>query len=255
MLVQFPIIENRLENFIQEPIWTQQLPSPSALPDDLTGINFHSTGWDNTWELSSPPLLFSVLTVMLLTTTIQATLFLVKLIPLLQPLVYLLLIHTDLKSQTESVCKFFILYYCIFVQFGFFQLGSSRWNCDPRSLHHGNHRQEKQGCWWNRPHLHWFDHRCRWHVFRTQLRFFTQPCSWLWPKVRCNHTFVIHFTTIFRVFTAMVYGGDVFSAHDFYFWIPVIGPYVGGALAGLLYKHTVEVFSKRLMATVMIHII
>ena len=39
----------------------------------------------------------------------------------------------------------------------------------------------------------------------------------------------------------MVYGGDVFSAHDFYFWIPVIGPYVGGALAGLLYKHTVEV--------------
>ena len=53
----------------------------------------------------------------------------------------------------------------------------------------------------------------------------------------------------------MVYGGDVFSAHDFYFWIPVIGPYVGGALAGLLYKHTVEVFSKRLMATVMIHII
>ena len=41
----------------------------------------------------------------------------------------------------------------------------------------------------------------------------------------------------------MVYGGDVFSAHDFYFWIPVIGPYVGGALAGLLYKHTVEVFS------------
>ena len=44
-----------------------------------------------------------------------------------------------------------------------------------------------------------------------------------------------------RVFTSMVYGGDVFSAHDFYFWIPVIGPYVGGALAGLLYKHTVEV--------------
>ena len=39
----------------------------------------------------------------------------------------------------------------------------------------------------------------------------------------------------------MVYGGDVFSAHGFYFWIPVIGPYVGGALAGLLYKHTVEV--------------
>jgi len=47
-----------------------------------------------------------------------------------------------------------------------------------------------------------------------------------------------------RVFTSMVYGGDVFSAHDFYFWIPVIGPYVGGALAGLLYKHTVERFNE-----------
>ena len=58
--------------------------------------------------------------------------------------------------------------------------------------------------------------------------------------------FFTEFTKIFRVFTAMVYGGDVFSAHGFYFWIPVIGPYVGGALAGLLYKHTVEV---RLMLT------
>ena len=53
--------------------------------------------------------------------------------------------------------------------------------------------------------------------------------------------FFTEFEKIFRVFTAMVYGGDVFSAHGFYFWIPVIGPYVGGALAGLLYKHTVEV--------------
>merc|ERR1711935_64983 len=39
-----------------------------------------------------------------------------------------------------------------------------------------------------------------------------------------------------RIFTAMVYGGDVFAAHNYYFWVPVIGPYVGGALAGLVYK-------------------
>ena len=39
----------------------------------------------------------------------------------------------------------------------------------------------------------------------------------------------------------MVYGGAVFSTHDFYFWIPVIVPHVGGALAAVLYKFTIEV--------------
>ena len=44
-----------------------------------------------------------------------------------------------------------------------------------------------------------------------------------------------------RIFTSMVYGGEVFSAHSYYFWVPVVGPYVGGALAGLIYKFAVEV--------------
>ena len=39
----------------------------------------------------------------------------------------------------------------------------------------------------------------------------------------------------------MVYGGAVFSAHNFYFWIPVIVPHVGGALAAVLYKNAIEV--------------
>ena len=39
----------------------------------------------------------------------------------------------------------------------------------------------------------------------------------------------------------MVYGGAVFSAHDFYFWIPVIVPHVGGVLAAVLYANTIEV--------------
>ena len=45
----------------------------------------------------------------------------------------------------------------------------------------------------------------------------------------------------FRLFTACVYGSGVFSAHDFYFWIPMIGPWVGGALAGVIYRFGVEV--------------
>ena len=52
---------------------------------------------------------------------------------------------------------------------------------------------------------------------------------------------MIHNSLISRLFTACVYGSGVFSAHDFYFWIPMIGPWVGGALAGVIYRFGVEV--------------
>merc|ERR1712045_1049622 len=66
---------------------------------DLNGISFHSTGWVNTWELSSLPLLSSEPTLMPSITTIQTTLFPAKSILQLQLLVSLLLIHMDQKSQ------------------------------------------------------------------------------------------------------------------------------------------------------------
>ena len=36
---------------------------------------------------------------------------------------------------------------------------------------------------------------------------------------------------------------NIIKAHNYFFWIPVIGPYVGGALAGLIYKHATAVSS------------
>ena len=52
---------------------------------------------------------------------------------------------------------------------------------------------------------------------------------------------MIHNSLTLRLFTACVYGSGVFTAHDFYFWIPMIGPWVGGALAGVIYRFGVEV--------------
>ncbi|KAK9767212.1 glycerol channel [Basidiobolus ranarum] len=40
-----------------------------------------------------------------------------------------------------------------------------------------------------------------------------------------------------RLFTALYgWGWEVFSAHDYYFWVPVVAPYAGGITGGLLYN-------------------
>ena len=43
-----------------------------------------------------------------------------------------------------------------------------------------------------------------------------------------------------RIFSAFTHGSFVFSSHDFYFWVPVLGPFVGGALAAGIYKVTID---------------
>uniref|UniRef100_A0AC34F6R6 Aquaporin n=1 Tax=Panagrolaimus sp. ES5 TaxID=591445 RepID=A0AC34F6R6_9BILA len=39
-----------------------------------------------------------------------------------------------------------------------------------------------------------------------------------------------------RVWQVIMYGGEVFSSHDWYFWIPVIGPHVGAPIGAWIYK-------------------
>ena len=39
-----------------------------------------------------------------------------------------------------------------------------------------------------------------------------------------------------RIFTAIVWGGDVFTAKNYFFWVPILGPLVGGVVGGVIYK-------------------
>ncbi|KAJ1846783.1 glycerol channel [Coemansia sp. RSA 2703] len=43
-----------------------------------------------------------------------------------------------------------------------------------------------------------------------------------------------------RVFAAFVYGLGVFSDHSFYFWVPLVGPVVGGVLGAFVYEWLVK---------------
>lgn len=38
-----------------------------------------------------------------------------------------------------------------------------------------------------------------------------------------------------RIFTAFIYGGEVFSAYDYWFWIPTFVPFIGAILGGYMY--------------------
>ncbi len=38
-----------------------------------------------------------------------------------------------------------------------------------------------------------------------------------------------------RMFSAMVYGGEVFTAGNNYWWIPIVGPFIGGVLGAVVY--------------------
>ena len=38
-----------------------------------------------------------------------------------------------------------------------------------------------------------------------------------------------------RVFTAFLYGSNVFTAHDYFFWVPIVGPILGGTAGALIY--------------------
>jgi glycerol uptake facilitator-like aquaporin len=42
-----------------------------------------------------------------------------------------------------------------------------------------------------------------------------------------------------RIFAAIVYGGNAFSDGNTYFWVPIVGPLIGGALGCLLYDLSV----------------
>ncbi|KAJ1720240.1 hypothetical protein LPJ53_005116 [Coemansia erecta] len=43
-----------------------------------------------------------------------------------------------------------------------------------------------------------------------------------------------------RVFAALVYGFDVFADRSFYFWVPLVGPVVGGMLGAFVYEWLVK---------------
>ena len=44
-----------------------------------------------------------------------------------------------------------------------------------------------------------------------------------------------------RLFSAIFYGRQVFSAFNFFFWIPIVGPIGGAVCAALLYKFLFQV--------------
>jgi len=45
-----------------------------------------------------------------------------------------------------------------------------------------------------------------------------------------------------RIFTAIVYGWEVFSFNNYmWFWIPLLGPTIGAVLGALLYKLFIEI--------------
>jgi len=52
------------------------------------------------------------------------------------------------------------------------------------------------------------------------------------------------FNLIIRVFTSIMYGGEVFSAHDYWFWIPMLVPYLGGAIGSYIYYGCVGLWNK-----------
>lgn len=44
-----------------------------------------------------------------------------------------------------------------------------------------------------------------------------------------------------RLFTSLIYGTSVFHEHNYFFWVPIVGPLVGGAIGGGAYKLLTEI--------------
>ncbi|HCI82756.1 MAG TPA: aquaporin [Ktedonobacter sp.] len=42
-----------------------------------------------------------------------------------------------------------------------------------------------------------------------------------------------------RLWVAIVDGGNSFSANNFYFWVPIVSPLIGGVVGGLIYDYTI----------------
>ena len=64
-----------------------------------------------------------------------------------------------------------------------FQPWSNCWNFCFGYFNFGCDRFQKWNSWWYHSNLCWYEHcRCR-TCFRTQLRIFIEPRTWLWPKV------------------------------------------------------------------------
>ena len=51
-------------------------------------------------------------------------------------------------------------------------------------------------------------------------------------------------TYIIRIFTSFIYGGEVFTAHDYWFWIPIVAPFIGAIIGSYFYKGCVGIWGK-----------
>ena len=51
-------------------------------------------------------------------------------------------------------------------------------------------------------------------------------------------------TYIIRIFTAFIYGGEVFTAHNSWFWIPIVAPFIGAIIGSYFYKGCVGTWGK-----------
>ena len=82
------------------------------------------------------------------------------------------------------------------------------------------------------------------------LIFITDILYPLWLKLNYQITYLFTYSRFAinpardfgpRLFSAIFYGRQVFSAFNFFFWIPIVGPIGGAVCAALLYKFLFQV--------------